>query len=433
MKPSSIAALSAMLVAGCLQAQSADVQAELAKQNARIAELEKKTAPKPASAPTSFPEGLTPYILIDLTLVGKSNATPDGRTKVDIGEPFFSGSRWGLKGLLKTNIDGLDVIYKLESEYFLYDGEQGKANALFNRDAWVGISGKSFGKITIGRQNTLARDFAVIYCDPFNHAEVNYDEGGWTNNSNFKSLVYYAGGVSISPVNGGPAQTRMDKGIVWKKMNEVGICFGAAYDLNYEPNTSVRNSTAAFALGWNAPTWHMSGFYTQANNAGTTASAAAFATAIAGFTQKSMSFGGNVNLTPELKINAGYFHYTAEQGGSNPGRTDNAYTLSGSYKLSPKWTLYAGVQSIKVENAGLAVAANGQYSIPNAFAYPSTAATAFYSSGGKDSIYGAVRRHLSRKIEAYAVYDYMKLKDAYFINTRQSQAEYGIGMRISAL
>ncbi|HEY3400973.1 MAG TPA: porin [Geothrix sp.] len=422
------AGLSALLAAGCLQAQDVDVQAELARQNARIAELEKKAGPKVESAPLSFPEGLTPYVLIDLTLVGKSNATADGRTKVDIGEPFFSGSRWGLKGLLKTNIDGLDVIYKLESEYFIYDGEQGKSNTLFNRDAWVGISGKSFGKITIGRQNTLARDFAVIYCDPFNHAEVNYDEGGWTNNSNFKSLVYYAGGVSVSPVNGGPAQTRMDKGIVWKKTSEQGLCFGAAFDMNYEPNTSVRNSTAAFAMGWNAPTWHLAGFYTQANNAGSTATSATFATASTGYTQKSMSFGGNVNITPALKINAGYFHYTAEQGTGHPERSDNAYTLSGSYKLNPKWTLYAGLQSIKVENAGMAAATGG---IPNAFANGANAA--FYTTGSKDSIYGAVRRHLSKKIEAYAVYDYMKLKDAYYINTHQNQAEYGLGLRISAL
>jgi len=427
MKLTTLASLAAVLAAGGLQAQEQDIKTELAKQNARIAQLEKGLAPKAESAPLSFPEGLTPYVLIDLTVVGKSNATADGRTKVDIGEPFFSGNRWGLKGQLKTNVDGLDIIYKLESEYFLYDGEQGKTNALFNRDAWVGISG-SFGKITIGRQNTLARDFAVIYCDPFNHAEVNYDEGGWTNNSNFKSLVYYAGAVSIGPVTGGPAQTRMDKGIVWKKMEEAGLCFGIAYNLNYEPNTSVRNSTAAVALGWNAPIWHLAGFYTQANNAGSTAPFAAFATAPTGFTQKAMSLGGNVNVTPALKINAGYFHYTAEQGMGNPDRSDNAYTLSGSYKANPKWTLYAGLQSIKVENAGMSTATG---SIPNAFADGSNAK--FYTTGSKDSIYGGVRRHLSKKIEAYAVYDYMKLKDAYLINTRQSQAEYGIGLRISAL
>ncbi|BDU74650.1 porin [Mesoterricola silvestris] len=412
-----ILGLSTALVAGCLQAQTVDVQAELASQKARIAELEKKVAPQAAAGPIVFPEALTPYILIDLTLVGKSNATADGRTKVDMGEPFFSGNRWGLKGLVKTNVDGLAVIYKLESEYFLYDGEQGKTNALFNRDAWVGISGKSFGKITIGRQNTLARDFAVIYCDPFNHAEVNYDEGGWTNNSNFKSLVYYAGAVSLGPVTGGPAQTRMDKGIVWKKMSDEGLCFGAAYNLNYEANTSVKNSTGSVALGWNARVWHVSGFYTQANNNN--------------FTQKSMSLGGNVYVTPKLKINAGYFHYTAEQGLNHSDRTDNAYTLSGSYSLNPKWTLFAGVQTIKVDHAGMATATGA---IPNAFANGANAA--FYTTGSKDSYYAAVRRHLSRKIEAYVVYDYMKLHDAYKLSTsiaKDSQAEYGVGLRISAL
>ena len=420
----------AVLVAGGVQAtaQTVDVQAELASQRARIAELEKKASPAPAAGPLQFPEGLTPYVLIDLTLVGKSNATADGRTKVDFGEPFFSGNRWGLKGLLKTNVANLDIIYKLESEYFLFDGEQGKTNALFNRDAWIGISSKTIGKLTFGRQNTLARDFAVIYCDPFNHAEVNYDEGGWTNNSNFKSLVYYAGAVSIGPVTGGPAQTRMDKGIVWKKMADEGLCFGVAYNMNYETNTSVKNSTGSVALGWNAPKFHLSAFYTQANNAGTTSPTGAM---FQGFTQTSYSFGGNVLVTPQLKINAGYFHYSAEQGPNHPDRSDNAYTLSGSYSLNPKWTFYGGVQSIKVENAGMSTAIGA---IPNAFANGANAA--FYTTGSKDSIYGGVRRHLSRKIEAYVVYDYMTLKDAYRLSTsnlNKSQAEYGVGLRISAL
>jgi predicted porin len=413
-----LAGLTALLAAGTVQAQDVDVKAELASQRARIAELEKKASPKAEAGDLKFPEGLTPYVLIDLTLVSKSNATADGRTKVDMGEPFFSGNRWGLKGLLKTNVDGLDIIYKLESEYFLFDGEQGKANVLFNRDAWIGISGKSFGKITVGRQNTLARDFSVIYCDPFNHAEVNYDEGGWTNNSNFKSLVYYAGAVSLSPTTGGPAQTRQDKGIVWKKVETAGLAFGASYNLNYEPNTSVRNSTGAVALGWNAPTWHVSSFYTQANNAG--------------YTQKSMSVGGNVNFTPKLKVNTGYFHYTAEQGAGKTDRTDNAYTLSASYQLNPKWTYYGGVQTIKVDHAGSSATAT--MTIPNAFA--ATANLATYTTGSKDTIYGGVRRHLSRKIELYGVFDYMKLHDTYKLSSsiaKDSQTEIGLGLRISAL
>ena len=70
MKTSTIAGLAAVLVAGCLQAQDVDVKAELARQNARFAELEKN-----AAGPYRFPAGLTPYILIDTSFVSKSNAT----------------------------------------------------------------------------------------------------------------------------------------------------------------------------------------------------------------------------------------------------------------------------------------------------------------------------------------------------------------------
>ncbi len=428
MKITALTSLSAVLAAGCLQAQSVDVQAEFARQNARIADLEKKASAKAESATgLTFPEYLTPYVLIDLTLLSKSNVTVDGKSKVDMGEPFFSGNRWGLKGSIKTNVDGLNVIYKLESEYFLYDGEQGKANVLFNRDAWIGISGK-LGKLTFGRQNTLARDFAVIYCDPFNHAEVNYDEGGWTNNSNFKSLVYYAGADSISPVNGGPAQTRQDKGMVWKYAPVDGFCYGASYNLNYETSNNTRNSTASVATGFNARTWHMSAFYTTANNTGATNAT------VAPFSQTSMSIGGNINLTKALKINAGYFHYTSDQNPGKPTRTDNAYTVSGSYQFSPQWAGFLGYQVIKVDSAALGLNAAGVYTIPNAFAYPNTSGTAAYVNGGKNVAYAAFRNYLRKGIEFYGVFTYMKLADSFKLSTgvpKDSQTELGLGLRMS--
>jgi predicted porin len=421
MKPTSLASLSALLVAGCLQAQTLDVQAELAKQDARLAELEKKVsakseaAPKPEAGAFKFPTELTPYILIDATLASKTNATPDGRTKVDFVESWFSASRWGLKGDLKTNVDGLKVIYKLESEFFLYDGEMGKSNVLFNRDAWLGIASESLGQITFGRQNTLARDFAVIYGDPFAHSEVNYDEGGWTNNNNFKSLVYYAGAVSLSPTTGGPAQTRMDKGIVWKKVTKGGWAMGAAYNLNYETNTSTKNSTACVALGYNAKSFHVSGFHTEANNNG--------------FKQTSDSIGGNLNPVEWLRLNAGFFSYGAEQGPGHRDRKDTAYTVSASIQTNPRWSYYLGYQSMKAEDAG---AAPGTVAWQNPFA--DTANKAAYVSGNRNTSYGGVRRHLSSRMEAYVVFDYMKLSDSFKVSTKfDSQTEFAIGMRIRAL
>lgn len=307
MKTSIIAGLAAVLVTGTIQAQEVDVKAEIARQNARIAELEKK-----AAAPFKFPAELTPYIFIDTSFVSKSNATADGRTKIDMATPWLSGSRWGLAGDIKTNIEGLNVIYRLESEYTTADGAMDTANVLFNRDAWVGISG-AFGKLTFGRQNTLARDFAVIFGDPFKDARITYDEGGWTNTNNFKQLIYFAASVD---------GTRVNRGITWKKVSDNGWAFGAAYNLtSTESNTSTKNSTAEVALGYNAEKWHTSIFHSEANNNG--------------YTQKSTGVGGNVKPTSWLRLNAGVFSYNADQGAGKPTRTDSAYTVSGTVQTNP--------------------------------------------------------------------------------------------------
>lgn len=407
MKTSTIAGLAAALVAGCLQAQDTDVQSELARQNARIAELEKK-----AAAPVKFPAELTPYILIDTSFVSKSNATADGRTKVDMATPFLSGSRWGLKGDIKTNVEGLSVIYKLESEYTTADGAMDTPGVLFNRDAWVGFKNEALGQITIGRQNTLARDFAVIYGDPFKEARINYDEGGWTNTNNFKQLIYFAASVD---------GTRVNKGITWKKVADNGWAFGAAYNLtSSETNTSTKNSTAEVALGYNAEKWHASIFHSEANNNG--------------YTQKSTGVGGNVKPTSWLRLNAGIFSYNADQGAGHPTRTDSAYTVSGTVQTNPKWSYHLGFQVMKANDAGLKGASSATATMQNPFS--NGAASTVFGTGQKDTLYGLVMRHLSRRMEAYGGFDLMKLKDGYRLastNGHDSQTELVLGIRIRAL
>jgi predicted porin len=407
MKTSTIAGLAAVLVAGCLQAQDVDVKAELARQNARLAELENK-----ATGPLKFPAELTPYILIDTSFVSKSNATADGRTKIDMATPWMSGSRWGLRGDIKTNIEGFNVIYKLEGEYTTADGALDTANVLFNRDAWVGFKSDLFGQITIGRQNTLARDFAVIYGDPFAHAEINYDEGGWTNTNNFKQLIYFAASVD---------GTRVNKGITWKKVTASGFAMGAAYNLtSTEANTSTKNSTAEVALGYNAQSFHISAFHSEANNAG--------------FTQKSSSIGGNVKPTSWLRVNAGYFKYTADQGAGHPERDDSAYTISGTVQTNPKWSYHLGYEVLKTDNSGLKGASLATATFQNPFA--NTATSTVFGAGQKDVLYGLIMRHLSRRMEAYAGFDQMKLKDNYRLastNGHDSQTEIVLGIRIRAL
>ena len=344
--------------------------------------------------------------------MSKTNATADGRTKFDMATPFLSGSRWGLKGDIKTNIEGLNVIYKLESEYTTADGAMDTPGVLFNRDAWVGFKSELFGQITIGRQNTLARDFAVIYGDPFKEARINYDEGGWTNTNNFKQLIYFAASVD---------GTRVNRGITWKKVSENGWAFGAAYNLtSSETNTSTKNSTAEVALGYNAEAWHASIFHSEANNNG--------------YTQKSTGLGGNVKPTSWLRLNAGYFFYTADQGAVNPERKDHAYTISGTVQTNAKWSYHLGFQSMKATDAGLKGANPLTATMQNPFS--NGAASTVFGTGTKNTLYGLVMRHLSKRMEAYGGFDYMKLKDAYRLastNGHDSQTELVLGLRIRAL
>jgi predicted porin len=96
----------------------------------------------------------------------------------------------------------------------------------------------SLGKVTVGRQNTLAREFSKTYGDAYGPAAVNLDEGGYTNNNNFKQFIYYSGSAT---------GTRYDKGIVWKK--EFGnIVAGGGYQIGGIPGDTTTGTTQSAGL-----------------------------------------------------------------------------------------------------------------------------------------------------------------------------------------
>lgn len=151
---------------------------------------------------------VTLYGLIDTTISTVNNTNAAGARTTGFQVPWFSGSRWGLTG--KEDLGGgTSAIFKLESEFETPTGNMDTPGVLFNRDAWVGLSSESLGKLTFGRQNAIARDISGIYGDPYTSEKVGLDEGGYTNVNNFKQLIFYAGSAT---------GTRMNNGVVWKKM-----------------------------------------------------------------------------------------------------------------------------------------------------------------------------------------------------------------------
>src|SRR6267142_3163195 len=227
---------------------------------------------------------LSLYGLLDLTFVSQSNANAAGDRLSNFTTPWFSGARWGFIGSRNLPDGAPSVIFKLEGEYVVATGKFDTDNTIFNRDAWVGFYGDNFGKLTMGRQNTLARDFSGNWGDPYTpDGQVTYEERGWTNTNNFKQLIFYAAS---------PTSTRWDRGVVYKKqfgsiMAGVGHQFqspGTGNDPVAGQNSRDTSNTAG--LAWNGGTINVSGFYNQSDVSGTS-------TTQTKLKHKSYSIGGN--------------------------------------------------------------------------------------------------------------------------------------------
>src|SRR5882762_8927470 len=349
------------------------------------------------------------YGLLDITLSSVSNADIQGDHKNNFQTPWFSGPRWGVIGR-RTLPDGApNLIFKLESEFLLDTGGMYTPNVLFNRDAWVGFQGDTMGKLTFGRQNTLARDFSQNYGDPYNTTgTITVDEGGWTNTNNFKQLINYAASAT---------GTRYDRGVVWKKQFGAFVA-GAGYQFASDPSTTPstagrggKNSTQSAALAWNGGVFNASGFVNRAN--------------IQGFSHKSWSVGGNAGLGSMTRVYAGYFHYDAEQAAIG-SRTDKAWTVSLRFAPPGKLDYEAGWVNIKADNGGLS---KSGFILDG---YKDTSGVTAGVTGKKTTLYGSIFYHFDRSTEVYLAADHMSLKEGWKDPRSfglMSQNEIAVGIR----
>lgn len=344
------------------------------------------------------------YGLMDLSVpTYQSHADANGNRVIGMGldgEPWFSGSRWGLKGAEDIG-GGSKIIFRLESEYVVANGTMEDSNQIFDRDAWVGIENDKFGKLTAGFQNTIARDASAIYGDPYGSAKLSTEEGGWTNANNFKQMIFYAASAT---------GTRYTNGLAWKKLFDNGIFASAGYA--FGNTTSFQSgSNYQFALGYNGGPFATSAFYSHANRAG--------------FSNQSFSVGGNYTFGI-LRMNAGYFHYLGDQG-SLGKRHDDAWTVS--FKLMPKGALdyELGYQQMRAHNA----AYNDSGDIPNAN-IGAFSLTNGVGNGYKETLYGSIFYHLSKRTELYLAGDYMRLHGGYTVASTfgaRNQVELTSGIR----
>jgi len=102
----------------------------------------------------------------------------------------WRGPRFGLRGSEDLG-GGLKGNFNVEAGYSLANGVTTANNQLFNRQAWVGVSGK-FGEVRLGRQDTLTRVSNIGgYSDISAEGELNVNDADVAGSS--RPLMYNFG------------------------------------------------------------------------------------------------------------------------------------------------------------------------------------------------------------------------------------------------
>src|SRR6476661_7346598 len=96
------------------------------------------------AAPAFAQSSVTLYGIVDDSIVYQSSqttlgSTSGGRSNVKLASGIWAGSRFGLKGAEDLG-GGNKAIFQLESGFDINSGSQQFSNAMFGRQAWIGLT-----------------------------------------------------------------------------------------------------------------------------------------------------------------------------------------------------------------------------------------------------------------------------------------------------
>jgi hypothetical protein len=116
-----------------------------------------------ASVAAHAQSSVTIYGLIDAGLTytnSQITGTGGGHSNWEMTSGAVQYSRWGLRGAEDLGA-GLKAIFTLESGFNLNNGQFSSSNRIFNRQAYVGLSSREYGALTLGRQTDGMVDFVA--------------------------------------------------------------------------------------------------------------------------------------------------------------------------------------------------------------------------------------------------------------------------------
>jgi len=129
------------------------------------------------------------YGIVDAGFVSERGGVNGTVNKMDSG--VASASRIGFKGTEDLG-SGLSALFLLESGFNVDTGTQDAAGTLFNRQAYVGLSSKTTGTLTLGRQYTPIYNTLSKVADPFAAGYAGSAKNLFPNNTRTSNTVMYA-------------------------------------------------------------------------------------------------------------------------------------------------------------------------------------------------------------------------------------------------
>ncbi|ANA33219.1 Outer membrane porin protein [Ralstonia mannitolilytica] len=323
---------------------------------------------------------VTLYGIVDATIHYTTNANANGNSLLALDNGAVSNSRWGLKG----NEDlggGNKALFVLESG-FDPDTGRGNGGALFNRQAFVGLSNSSMGTVTLGRQYNFGFTMGGNF-DPLGVG--NYLENSW---------VYYG-------VTGLRTSNMLKYEGKWN-----GLYVGAGYGFGEKAGSAADNRYMGGAISYEFGPAMIGGFYQQQQDS-----------TPAGNKQKVWGVGGNYTIGP-AKLFLGYINSSDGTGcvsastcaGDNSTFGLNLYGIAAGAGTAPGATK----RKDHIGLGGVTYQVTPALALTGAFYYDSISNAAL-ASGNDGKRYTGVllaEYSLSKRTQLYGTVAYDKVKDA---------------------
>ncbi|MDR6582286.1 porin [Herbaspirillum sp. BH-1] len=316
---------------------------------------------------------VTIYGIVDTSIRYLSSDNAQGNSNVRMDNGAIANSRLGFKGTEDLG-GGLKAMFQLENGFNGDNGSMSQANTIFNRQSWVGLGG-SFGKVSIGRQNTPLFDLMADHFDPLTVG--NYDSNSWlpaagtlVRNSNM--IKYYG---SFSGFNVGLSYAAGEQAGSARRGSQI--------------SSSLQYTTGPFSVGGG---WQQTVSATNSDNKDTTYNLSASYQIGA-----AKLFGGYYNIKDSTGTTAAYMamsNSTASAGGiAGVQRKDKGYFLGTSYQATAALSLTGAFYYDKSQNASVAGVGN-------------------VGDGKRYAVVAWADYALSKRTQLYTIVDYNKAKDA---------------------